>query len=430
MGVLAVAASGAWATLTGVLAYESHIINVEASVANALNVPDVFNLGGESFSTSTPENVLFPQQFIVGSVSFGLSEEFKANPNVDGLTVDVYVHCKQDPEFLSSGGQWMGDATYMSTGPTGDPGPNDGTTAPPTTDLAQANNGWILIGGDPSACPTDAGGSPANLLKVFSSGTAIILDKSNLPASGLGSVHLGLDVPICEFNYNEATDPKPTEAGWSKPTLVIGSADPRFPDDGAGNVIDPDCNQRLGLDVKVQVVAIGATGGGPPAGGPPPPAPLTFLGPTPYLSQADSPFDLSGLGVSFFLEDFEDHLFDTPGVSGNGFVVGDVFSAFPGVIDSVDGDDGVINGICTVPVITPPANVGDPNWGQLAGLTDFCDSYSRGGSEGITFTFDEAALTSALGGFPTHVGIAWTDGDFGNTDNERWSRLSEQRRPV
>ena len=269
LAVLVVTVSGAWATLAGVLAYESHIVNVEASVANALNVPDVFNLGGESFSTSTPQNVLFPQQFIVGSVSFGLSEEFKANPNVEGLTVDVYVHCKQDPEFLSSGGQWMGDATYMSTGPTGDPGPNDGTTAPPTTDLAQANNGWIFVGGDPSACSTDAGGSPANLLKVFSSGTAIILDKSNLPASGLGSVHLGLDVPICEFNYNEATSPKPTEAGCSKPTLVIGSADPRFPDDGAGNVIDPDCNQRLGLDVKIQVVAIGATGiGGSPPGGP------------------------------------------------------------------------------------------------------------------------------------------------------------------
>ena len=126
LGVLAVTASGAWATLAGVLAYESHIVNVEASVANALNVPDVFNLGGESFSTSTPDNFLFPQQFIVGNISFGLSEEFKANPNADGLTVDVYVHCKQDPDFLSGGGQWMGDAIYMSTGPTGTPVPTMG----------------------------------------------------------------------------------------------------------------------------------------------------------------------------------------------------------------------------------------------------------------------------------------------------------------
>jgi len=35
-------------------------------------------------------------------------------------------------------------------------------------------------------------------------------------------------------------------------------------------------------------------------------AQVTFLGPTPYLSSADSPFDLSGLGTAYFLEDFED----------------------------------------------------------------------------------------------------------------------------
>ena len=141
----------------------------------------------------------------------------------------------------------------------------------------QANNGWIFVGGDPSACPTDGGGSPANLLKVFSSGTAIVLDKSNLPSSGVATLSLGLDVPVCEFNYNPDTDPKPTEAGWSKPTLVIGSADLRFPDDGGGNVIDPDCNQRLGLDVKIQVVAIDAAS----ASGPPPPSPTPSPTPLP-----------------------------------------------------------------------------------------------------------------------------------------------------
>ncbi len=61
---------------------------------------------------------------------------------------------------------------------------------------------------------------------------------------------------------------------------------------------------------------------------------VTFLGPTPDLSAADSPFDLSS---NFYLEDFEDGALNTPGVSGNvkvqsGFVD----------IDSVDADDGVI----------------------------------------------------------------------------------------
>ena len=40
-----------------------------------------------------------------------------------------------------------------------------------------------------------------------------------------------------------------------------------------------------------------------------------FFGPTPYLSAADSPFDLSGLGTTFFLEDFEDGELNTPGAA-------------------------------------------------------------------------------------------------------------------
>ena len=44
------------------------------------------------------------------------------------------------------------------------------------------------------------------------------------------------------------------------------------------------------------------------------PAATMFLGPTPYLSQADSPFDLSELGTTFFLEDFEDGELNTPGI--------------------------------------------------------------------------------------------------------------------
>ena len=169
---------------------------------------------------------------------------------------------------------WPGVASGWATPHTclRDPGPNDGTTPPPTADLTSVNNGWIFVGGDPSACP--GGGSPGNLLKVFSSSTAIVLDKSALAGSAEATVFLGLDVPVCDFSYNPDTDPVPTEAGWSKPTLVIGPADPRFPDDGEGNVTDPDCRQRLGLELKLQVVAIGVDGVGG-GGGPPPADPFT-----------------------------------------------------------------------------------------------------------------------------------------------------------
>lgn len=104
-----------------------------------------------------------------------------------------------------------------------------------------------------------------------------------------------------------------------------------------------------------------------------------FYGPTPYLSRADSPFDLSNLGTLFFLEDFEDGLLNTPGLSAsNGFVRG------PSLLtDSVDGDDGAIDG-----------------------SSNGHSFLVRPGSLGVTFFFDPAVF----GQYPTHVGIVSTDG--------------------
>lgn len=102
----------------------------------------------------------------------------------------------------------------------------------------------------------------------------------------------------------------------------------------------------------------------------------------PYLSSADSPFD-GGSFSYFHLEDFEDGLFNTPGVTASaGGVTSVIFGPF--IHDSVDGDDGVIDG---------------------SGLDG--DSYfSNSGANGISFIFDEVAL----GDLPTSVGIVWTDG--------------------
>lgn len=66
-----------------------------------------------------------------------------------------------------------------------------------------------------------------------------------------------------------------------------------------------------------------------------------LFGPRPYLSQADSPFDLSGLGTTMFLEDFEQGVPTTPGIPTEY----GVFVEPPGPLtDSVDADDGVIDG--------------------------------------------------------------------------------------
>lgn len=107
-------------------------------------------------------------------------------------------------------------------------------------------------------------------------------------------------------------------------------------------------------------------------------APARMIGPSPYLSLADSPFALI---AGLIVEDFEDGLLNTAGASVNGtwHVAG------PGVFtDSVDADDGGVDG---------------------SGLTGH-SLYSNGVEAGATFTFDAAALGGRL---PTHAGIVWTD---------------------
>ena len=119
------------------------------------------------------------------------------------------------------------------------------------------------------------------------------------------------------------------------------------------------------------------------------------VGPTPYLcfdtnaiagcGASDSPFkSIDFSGGYFYFEDFEDVLFNTPGVSADGILS----TAYPPFqIDSVDEDDGTING-------------------SGAFTTTYSNGNVSSGPKSITFDFDAVAL----GGFPTHVGLAWTDG--------------------
>jgi len=110
-----------------------------------------------------------------------------------------------------------------------------------------------------------------------------------------------------------------------------------------------------------------------------------LLGPSTYLEFADSPFSSVDFSGGFFhLEDFEDNLFNTPGVSASaGGVTSVVFG--PSIHDSVDADDGTIDG----------SGLGGDSF------------FSSSGSAGILFTFDAAVL----GALPTHAGLVWTDGE-------------------
>jgi len=101
-----------------------------------------------------------------------------------------------------------------------------------------------------------------------------------------------------------------------------------------------------------------------------------LLGPTAYLGTADSPFSPFA-GFSYFhLEDFEDGLFNVPGVSAAGTglcIAGTTCFVNSGIIDSVE------NG-----------QAGHDHWA----------------SGSVTYTFD----AGVLGALPNAVGIVWTDG--------------------
>ena len=95
-----------------------------------------------------------------------------------------------------------------------------------------------------------------------------------------------------------------------------------------------------------------------------------FFGPTPYLSAADIPAGFYAGGPTA-LEDFED------GVLSFGIVASIGSVSPPGAFtDSVDGDDGAIDGVGT----------GGHSW------------------------FTDTPVTFTLPGLPTAAGLVWTDG--------------------
>jgi hypothetical protein len=114
-------------------------------------------------------------------------------------------------------------------------------------------------------------------------------------------------------------------------------------------------------------------------------AEIRFIGPFPYSSAADSPFNLSGLGSTFFLEDYEDFDFDeTPGVADWFFGIGPGFS--------VDADDGAVDGQSAGLASALPQNV-----------------FTSGGTTGTALTV--AFNSSDLGSYPTAFGMVFTSKD-------------------
>lgn len=105
----------------------------------------------------------------------------------------------------------------------------------------------------------------------------------------------------------------------------------------------------------------------------------TFWEPTPYLSSAQVPAGFYAGGVPTFLDTLEDGTLDGQLSASFGVVIGP--GQFDGARDSVDADDGTIDG----------------NGG--AGRSFF----NGNGQQGYTFTFTGSVL-------PTAFALVWTDG--------------------
>lgn len=122
------------------------------------------------------------------------------------------------------------------------------------------------------------------------------------------------------------------------------------------------------------VIAVGCGAGAQPASA----AATFFFNDSPYLSAADIPSGFYLGGAPVLLDTLEDGSLDASLSASTGSVIGP--GQFDGFRDSVDGDDGNIDGSGT------------------AGRTWFTIS----GTTGVTFTFNGVDL-------PTAFGLVWTD---------------------
>ena len=234
--VMAMAAIAALLSgLAMVSAYESHVVNVQASVQNALSVQSDLNFGLDVNNQQT--GAVFPQEWLNQAIKIGLSGSFCSpdQQRVSHVEGKIYFEEKQ-------GFHWLGDALYLllKGGIIKLPIPADEMVrmdppglASPRPDGDKPNNlpplGAVLA-------PLRGIGSPT--------GPHFIIDKA---VSNATTLIVGLDVPVFEAFYNPETDISPKASGLTTgPTVIIGKNEKRHNPNGV----------LLGVDLKIQVTSI------------------------------------------------------------------------------------------------------------------------------------------------------------------------------
>lgn len=161
------------------------------------------------------------------------------------------------------------------------------------------------------------------------------------------------------------------------PDAGSGGVDSGGSSAGGGSAAGGAAGGNAAGDAAAGDAGVGGVAG---AGGAPVVLPDGLIVDVPYTCA--SPFAGVDFSSYFYLENWEDHLLNTPGVTASSSTLSSSFG--PSLVDSVDCDDGVVDGTCNQ-----------------------CDALWSSGS--VEITFDAVVL----GALPTHAGLVWTDGGFG-----------------
>jgi hypothetical protein len=207
--------------VAAVSAYEAHTINVRAHVENAMSV----NVKELDFET------VFPEEWLIKTFTVQVSSSFCEETQTRVGYIDYELYAEWKP--LNDGFyNWMGYFTYVGI---------DAAVPKP-----QAAGGDLVLIGDPPANQPGAKlvmRAPKPLHKFT-------------PLNMADIITVGIDVPVFEGYYNEITDAMWQEefqttkpSGLDEPTWVVPADFPGF---------DPN-GMDFGLDLKVQVIWVGAT---------------------------------------------------------------------------------------------------------------------------------------------------------------------------
>jgi len=219
--------------VAAVSAYEAHVVNVKATVENALTVTltdEDQAAGGLDFGT------VFPEEWLSKHFRVERSTSFIAQSRVDSVDFEVWAESKAIPQTSPvEYYPWLGDAVYV-----------------------KVNGSEGYVGAAPAGTPP-----VATPVKDYSGATAVPMIGTINGTSTQLQVYVWLDVPVFFDYYNSLTDvpDKPRDV-WADIQLAGYMGSPATPASvmGIPSMILPTglgpSAYAMGVDLKIQVVDI------------------------------------------------------------------------------------------------------------------------------------------------------------------------------